>query len=50
MPVRKWFPIPEPREERLPAVASVVRPYVTVLACMFNERFGVKIDVNQAET
>lgn len=49
VPVRGWFPIPELREERLPAVASVVLPYVTGLVCMFNERFE-KTDVSQAET
>lgn len=49
MPVRGWFPIPELREERLPAMASVALPYVTGLVCMFNECF-VKTEVSQAET
>jgi hypothetical protein len=49
VPVRGWFPIPELREERLPAMASVALPYVTGLVCMFNECF-VKTEVSQAET
>lgn len=47
---REWLPVPEPREEQMPAVASVALPCVTVLACMSNEGFGVKTDVSQAET
>lgn len=44
--------LPCPLWERLPAMASVVLPYVTALVCMFNKRFGVKtdVDVSQAET
>lgn len=49
VPVRGWFPIPQLREEWLPALASVVLPYVTGLVCMFNEHFE-KTDVSQAET
>lgn len=53
VPVREWSPIPEPREKLpayLPAVAPVALPHVTLPVRMFNEHFGVKTDMSQAET
>lgn len=44
VPDREWIPTPEPREELLPAVASVALPP------HHRECFGVKTDTSQAES